>query len=81
MLLVLLVWWLDIPPSRNDPFEVLEFFAGVGRIAGISKYCGYTSAAVDIEYGRYSMGSVGSRSPMDINSDAGLVLLICNMNL
>ncbi len=81
VLLVLLVWWLDLPKSgaENNPFEVLEFFAGVGRIAGISKYCGYKSAAVDLDYGRYS--SVGSRSSMDINSDAGLVLLNCNMIL
>ncbi len=79
VLLVLLVWWLDLPDYRSSPFEVLEFFAGVGRIAGISKYCGYTSAAVDLDYGRYITGSLGSRSPMDINSDAGLVLLICNM--
>lgn len=74
LLLILLVNWLDIP--KNEEFQVLEFFAGVGRIAALSKHCGYKSGAVDITYGEEQFKAAGKRSPLDLNSDAGLVSLI-----
>lgn len=74
--LVLLTWWLDVPKSQEDPFKVIEFFAGAARIASIAKSCGFRSAAVDIEYGKSSTRT-GSRPPMDLNSCAGLMLLNC----
>ena len=81
MLLILLVWWLDLPKCDAEPYQVLEYFAGVGRIAAIAKLTGLQSAALDIAYGehlgkRMVMGK-RKRSPMDLNSDAGLVLLAC----
>lgn len=57
------------------PFEAVEFFSGVGRIASLAKAFGYNSAALDIAYGEEYAKQTGKRSPMDINSDAGLALL------
>ena len=74
VLLVLLVWWLEIPETAS-PYQVVEYFSGVARIATLSRYCGYTTAALDIEYGMQYAKDHGKRSPMDINSNAGLVLL------
>ncbi|CAL1152822.1 unnamed protein product [Cladocopium goreaui] len=74
LLLVLLVSFLELPPTHE--YQVLEFYAGVGRIAAMSKYVGYRSCALDVEYGRERFDKQGKRSPMDINSDSGLVLAI-----
>ena len=76
ILLILLVAWLDLP-VQGEPYEVLEMFAGVGRIAALSKRAGFKSAAIDIEYAKEKWKSKGKRSPMDINSDAGLVSFVC----
>lgn len=69
---MLLTWWLELPKD-GEAYQVLEFFAGVGRIASMSRYAGFRSAAVDIEYGK----STGKRArpPMDLNSNAGLMSL------
>lgn len=55
------------------PFDVAEYFAGVARIAALAKYVGYHSAAVDVEYGKELGFQRGSRPPMDLNSNAGLM--------
>ena len=75
VLLVLLVSFLDLP-TTGDEGQVLEFFAGVGRIAALAKYCGYKSSALDIRYGEERYHKAGKRSPMDINSNSGLVWLV-----
>ncbi|CAL1126778.1 unnamed protein product [Cladocopium goreaui] len=76
VLLVLLVWWLDIPKHHDAPYQVIEYFAGVGRIAALAKLCGFTTAAVDIDYSREWGKRMGRRPPMDLNGNAGLVLCI-----
>ena len=74
VLLVLLTWWQNLDrPDR--PYEVIEFYAGVGRIAAFSKHVGMKSAAVDLEIGKDLGRKRGSRPPMDINGSAGLLLL------
>ena len=75
VLLILLVWWLQFDKFADSPFQLLEFFAGKGRVARLGKRAGYRSAAVDILYGEESAIRAGRRPPMDINSSAGLVLL------
>ena len=76
--MILLVSWLDIPFSNTDgDYQVVEFFAGVGRVAALSKKYGYKSCALDISYGQDRFQSANKRSPLDINSDAGLVPLVC----
>lgn len=79
VLLVLLVSFLDIPITPE--YEVLEYFAGVGRIAALAKFAGYQSAALDIRYGEERFRAAGKRSPLDINSDAGLVRLVSKYNI
>lgn len=75
---MLLVWWMDIPGRHpTEPYQVIEFFAGVGRIASLAKHCGYKSAAVDLTYGQDVGASLGKRSPMDLNSNAGMVFRVC----
>ena len=76
--MIMLVSWLDMPVSNTDgDYQVLEFFAGVGRVAALSKKYGYRSCALDITYGQDRFASANKRSPLDINSDAGLVPLVC----
>ena len=43
----------------------------------MAKFSGYRSAAIDIQYGKDQFEKQHKRSPMDINSDAGLVNLDC----
>ena len=80
VLLVLLTWWQDLPSKEGGPiYEVIEFFSGVGRVAAMAQRAGYTTAAVDIEIGKSIGAQRGTRPPMDINSNAGLLLLgLCN---
>ena len=75
--LVLLVWWLEIPRSQASEYQVVEFFSGVGRIAALATHVGFQSAAVDIEYGTEYAKKHNTRSPMDLNSNAGLMSLGC----
>lgn len=75
--MLLLTWWQDFE-KPSQPYEVIEYFAGVGRIAAVSKFTHLKSAAVDLEYGKTFVSKRGprkSRPPMDINSDAGLLWL------
>lgn len=76
MFLVLLVWWMDIPCPSTD-YQVLEFFAGVGRIASIAKVHGYHAVPIDLTYGEKVGKKLGKRSPMDLNSNAGMVFQVC----
>ena len=75
VLLVLLVWWLDIPKHHDAPYQVIEYFAGVGRIAALAKLCGFTTAAVDIDYSREWGKRMGRRPPMDLNGNAATSLI------
>ena len=75
LLLVLLVSFLDLPKIEEE-YQVLEYFAGVGRVAALAKFCHYRSAALDIKYGEEGFLRAKKRSPMDIDSDAGLVQLV-----
>ena len=75
VLLVILTSFLNVDSLRGrSPFQIIEYFAGVGRIAGFARYAGFRSAAVDLEIGR-DKARPRSRPPMDINSSAGLLLL------
>lgn len=75
ILLTLLVSWMEDPVGIDykQDIQCIEYFAGVGRIAQLSAHVGYTSIGFDIDYGTRRRGK---RSPMDLNSNAGLVLAI-----
>ena len=44
VLLILLTWWQQLPEPES-PHQVIEFYAGVGRIAALAQYTGYKSVA------------------------------------
>ena len=75
VLLVLLVWWLEIPQCQHSEYQVVEFYSGVGRIAQLATKVGFVAAAVDKDYGLDYAKKNNKRSPMDINSNAGLMSL------
>lgn len=67
---------MEDTPNAKEDIQVIEYFAGVARIAQISEYVGYTAVAYDIDYGSGRAKETGKRSAMDLNSSAGLVLAI-----
>ena len=56
----------------DDGYQVIEFFAGVARIAKLAKASGWKAVAYDRDFGT-ALKSKSKRSPMDLNSNAGLV--------
>ena len=56
ILLVLLVSWMDDPsPEIAKPkqdIQVIEYFAGCGRIAYMAERVGYQSVGYDLDYGK-----------------------------
>lgn len=73
--LILLVWWLDLPKQEDSPYQVVEYFAGVERVASLAKHCHFSSAAVDVLYGQEGPRKPGKRRPLDLNGSAGLACL------
>lgn len=81
--MVILCAFLDVPlweSGDNGSLEVVELFAGVGRIARLGSWMGFKARAFDLTYvpvkkpfrkkrNRYP------RSAMDLNGAAGLVFL------
>ena len=76
VLLVLLVSWMEDPPNVQQDYQVIEFFAGVGRIAGMAHHAGYQTAKYDLDYGTSRSRASGRSNPMNLNSDAGFVLAV-----
>lgn len=74
--LVLLVSWMEDDNNVKSNFQVIEYFAGVGRIAQVADRKGYQSVAFDLTYGEERAARKGKRSSMDLNSNAGFVLAI-----
>ena len=72
--MVLLVSWMGV--LRDEKYQVFEYFAGVARIAKLAKVMGYKTAAYERDFGKSSKVR-RKRSPMDLNSNAGLVFLGC----
>ena len=56
--------------------QVIEYFAGVGRIAYMAERVGYQSVGYDLDYGKTCASKSGKRNPLDLNSNAGFVLAI-----
>ncbi|CAL1152631.1 unnamed protein product [Cladocopium goreaui] len=51
ILVILLASWQTFSPySEGAQYEVIEYYAGVGRIARLSSACGYQSTAYDVLY-------------------------------
>ena len=75
-MLTLLVSWMEEPEGRKQNIQVIEYFAGVARITQMANRLGYQSVAYDLEYGRKKAATSGRRNPLDLNSNAGMVLAI-----
>lgn len=71
--LVLLVWWLDISPDVG--YDFLDYFSGKARLSLMAEGAGYRVQAYDKSYGDFRGARKGKRSCMDLNSNAGMVLL------
>ena len=67
---------MDDDEFVKKDFEVIEYFAGCGRIALLSDYVGYQSAAYDLDYGRFKASQCGKQNSLDLNSDGGFCLAI-----
>ncbi len=50
-------WLSNVSLFGTIPYVVVEFFAGVARIARLANWCRFKSAAVDIEYDDSKTGS------------------------
>lgn len=77
ILLVILVSFLQLPFDHASDLDLVEFFAGVGRIAKLSSWMGYERRAFDITYAPlkhpYKLKRGQFRRPsMDLNGAAGL---------
>ena len=76
--------FLDVPVWRageNQNLEVVELFAGVGRICRLSSWAGYKSRGYDILYAPLKNRYIPKRGqfrrpPMDLNGEAGMLFLI-----
>ena len=76
IILLLAITQLSYVTLGSDEWDVLDFFAGRGRISTLGSALGYRCAAYDIERApvkkRKSIWRPG-QSVMDMNSDAGFV--------
>ncbi|CAE7362139.1 unnamed protein product, partial [Symbiodinium sp. CCMP2592] len=69
ILIICLLGHLDLDPTTEQPYEVLEFFAGSARIARLAKFIGLSSTALDKSY--CDGDNIDLTNCMDINTDAG----------
>ena len=67
---------MEDPDDVTSGIGVVEYFAGVGRIAQLAQYAGFNSVGYDLDYGVKQARLSGKRNCMDLNSNAGLVLAI-----
>ena len=75
--MVLLISWMEDPAIVNKKdIQVIEYFAGVARIAQVSERRGYQSVAYDLDFGKRVSEKSGKRNPLDLNSNAGFVLAV-----
>ena len=81
--LVLLASWMDcfdLPWDHQPTLDVLEYFAGVSRVAKCAMLAGYQSRAFDIEFdnppeGESSHSNLKKRSAFDFCGEAGFMFL------
>ena len=67
---------MDDSETAVHDIQVIEYFAGVGRIARVSRACGLRAVAYDLEYGKHARMKPSQRNPLDMNSNAGFVLAV-----
>ena len=81
--MVILATFLSVPQwdaESNGNLDVCEFFAGKARVSKLALWVGYRVRAYDINFepptnpGEFKRGKL-PRSPMDLNGNAGMVIL------
>ena len=74
VLLCLFTSFLEIQPlQQRDNLEVIEFFAGTGRLCRLANSMGIPAEAHDLSYDElFNEGK--AKSPFDINDNAGYLL-------
>ena len=88
---MLLVWQDFFDLNKSAEYDLLEYFAGVGRIAKLGSKYGYKTGAYDIGYDppqgelgppsqsskkRTKLPNMKKTSVMDLTSTTGFVLLV-----
>lgn len=78
----MLTAWIQFPQDvALESLELIEYFAGKGRIAKMAMRRGYPSRALDVQYTQPKQPCIDSfrkpRGSMDFNGDAGYVFLSC----
>ena len=69
--IIILLGFLSMPALRREKqYQVLEFFGGAARTARLAKGLKLKSGSLDKSY----------HNSMDINTDAGFLLLACRSN-
>ena len=65
--------YVDLKPEQ--PYDLIEFFAGYAALARETQNQGFTSTALDLDFDSQRRPSrrfrVDKRSPFDLNSDSG----------
>lgn len=84
--MVILCTFLDVPGwGGMEGLEIVELFAGVGRIARLGAWLGYSTRAFDLNYiplkdSNQTKRGKCRRPAMDLNGCAGFVFLVeCNV--
>ena len=71
--LLLMLCWLQEPPAfMHRQYDIVEMFAGKGRICRLAEAAGYWALAHDLAYHK---PKPGANNAMDINGKAGYLLL------
>lgn len=82
--MVILVTFLSVPQwdaESNESLDLCEFFAGKARVSKLASWVGYRVRSYDINFEpptnprEFKRGKL-PRSPMDLNGNAGMVILV-----
>ena len=72
--LMLACWLKRAPPFAGKAWDVIEMFAGTGKISRLAAASGWHALAHDMAYDR-SAQAPGQHNAMDLNTSAGFMLL------
>ena len=86
-LLVMLCAWMPLGAPLKEPYKLLDFFSGRGRIAELASKAGVACAATDMSVDKDQLGQRcrqkagrSFRSVMDWNGDAGFASFGCTLH-
>ena len=74
-LLLMTTWLRKPPPFANKTYDVVELFAGKGRIGRLAAAAGWHALVHDLEYDRFAQAAPDQHNSMDMCGCAGYLLL------